>query len=327
MLAFPDRLSEDVRVVAVVIAELKLGNIEMHVFTADLVEAADNAALENRPEAFDFLGMYRAYNVLAPRVIDNTMRVLFAKLPVTGPLVGAEQADFVGNGFVHEGFERSGGNIGDNAGDDIALALDRADDWRLARADSTRPAALAALVDMLVFRETANEGFINLDNSTQFYNVFDQRSPDLVAHFPRGFVGTEAHVAHDLKRAHPFLAGQHQVNDAKPLAERLVGVLEDCSREVRKPIAGLWRALVALPAPRAARVLMGVLSAAARATNAVRPAARNEIGAASVFVRKHFLELGNAHLVDWLGHRAVPSVYKKACIVLEQSQVRDNRPF
>jgi hypothetical protein len=50
-LASADRRSEDVRVFAVIIAELKLGNIERHVFLADLVEAPDDPALEDRPPA------------------------------------------------------------------------------------------------------------------------------------------------------------------------------------------------------------------------------------------------------------------------------------
>jgi hypothetical protein len=46
-----NRRTENVCVVSVVIAELELGNIERHVFPADLVEGADHAAFEDRPEA------------------------------------------------------------------------------------------------------------------------------------------------------------------------------------------------------------------------------------------------------------------------------------
>ena len=43
-----NRRSEDVRVLAIIVAELELGDVERHVLGADLVECADNAALEDR---------------------------------------------------------------------------------------------------------------------------------------------------------------------------------------------------------------------------------------------------------------------------------------
>ena len=54
-----DRLAEDVGVVAVVVAELELGDVERQIFGADFVECADNAALEDRPEAFNRVGVDR----------------------------------------------------------------------------------------------------------------------------------------------------------------------------------------------------------------------------------------------------------------------------
>jgi hypothetical protein len=53
-------------------------------------------------------------------------------------------------------------------------------------------------------------------------------------------------AAHDLKRAHPFLAGQHEMSDLEPVAQRLVCILKDRAGNVREAIARLWRALVAL---------------------------------------------------------------------------------
>ncbi len=54
--------AEDIGVGAVVIAKLKLRNIERHVFAADLVERADHAALKDRPEALDCLSVDRSDN-------------------------------------------------------------------------------------------------------------------------------------------------------------------------------------------------------------------------------------------------------------------------
>ena len=56
--ASPDRLREDVVVLAVVVSELKLRNVEREVLLAHLVERADHAALHQRPEAFNGLSYY-----------------------------------------------------------------------------------------------------------------------------------------------------------------------------------------------------------------------------------------------------------------------------
>ena len=50
-----------------------------------------------------------------------------------------------------------------------------------------------------------------------------------MTHGPCGFVGSKTHEAHDLKRAHSFFAGQHEVDDAKPIAKRLIRVFKNCS--------------------------------------------------------------------------------------------------
>jgi hypothetical protein len=74
VLASRDSHSEDVRVLSVVVAELKFGNIERHIFAAHFMERADHAALENRPKALDGLAMDRADDILPSGVIDDAMR-------------------------------------------------------------------------------------------------------------------------------------------------------------------------------------------------------------------------------------------------------------
>ena len=51
-LASADRHSENVSVKSVVVSELKLRDVQRHIFGADFVEAADNPALEDRPKTF-----------------------------------------------------------------------------------------------------------------------------------------------------------------------------------------------------------------------------------------------------------------------------------
>ena len=80
-------------VLPVVVAELELRDIEREIFRADLVEGADNATLNERPEALDGFGVNRTNDVLADGVINDSVRVFLIKPVITDPLVGAEQAN------------------------------------------------------------------------------------------------------------------------------------------------------------------------------------------------------------------------------------------
>ena len=58
-----NRRSENVVVKAVIIAELKLRDIEMKVLFVDVVEGADDPALEDAPKALNRLSVYRADDI------------------------------------------------------------------------------------------------------------------------------------------------------------------------------------------------------------------------------------------------------------------------
>ena len=163
-----DRRSENVRVLAIIIAELELCNIERHIFAAHFVECADHAALENRPEAFNGLRVNCADDILASGVVNDAMRIFAVKAPVCGPLIGTKQADLVGNGFADEGGESIGIDIRDHARNHVALAADRADDWGFAGTDAASSAASAAFIPMPVLRQAADESFIDFDNSAEY---------------------------------------------------------------------------------------------------------------------------------------------------------------
>jgi hypothetical protein len=68
-----DRCAEDIRVRAIVIAELKFRDIERQVLVTDLREGSNDAALNQRPEAFDRLSMDRADDML-PIGVDRPRR-------------------------------------------------------------------------------------------------------------------------------------------------------------------------------------------------------------------------------------------------------------
>src|ERR1041384_842528 len=92
---------EYVRILAVIVAELELRNIQRQILLANLVESTNHAALNQRPEAFDCVGVDRADNVFTRTMIDNAMWKLSAQMQVSEILVSADQADFVRGSLVH----------------------------------------------------------------------------------------------------------------------------------------------------------------------------------------------------------------------------------
>ena len=76
-LASSNCLTENVSVLPVVVPELKLGDVERQIFLADLVECSDHPALNQRPETFNRIGMHRADNILAARMVDCGVRKFF----------------------------------------------------------------------------------------------------------------------------------------------------------------------------------------------------------------------------------------------------------
>jgi hypothetical protein len=104
---------------------------------------------------------------------------------------------------------------------------------------------------------TANNGFVDFDNADQFAELFIcEASANPVAHAPSGFVGASPDHAMDLQGADTFLAGEHQVDDPKPLAERIFGVLKDGPDQHRKTVGRAFLgARVALPIENARAML------------------------------------------------------------------------
>jgi hypothetical protein len=84
------RRSKDIRILPIVIAELKFRNVQQHVFTADLVECADHTALEDRPEALNRVRVNRADNIFVRGVIDDFMlRESLVEVFVADPMVNS----------------------------------------------------------------------------------------------------------------------------------------------------------------------------------------------------------------------------------------------
>src|SRR5262249_17252277 len=181
-----------------------------------------------------------------------------------------------------------------NARNDVAFALYRADDGGFSRG-RVLP-AVSALIPMLIFFLPADEAFINLDNAPKLFNIFHHGGSDLVTHFPSGFVRTVSHVPENLHCAHALFASEHEMRDAKPVTERLVGVFEDRADQDREPIA-VGRAFLALPMPLAGRQVVDRRIPASWTSRPLWPTAGLQIGLASVFVWEQVLEFCGRKLV------------------------------
>ena len=79
--------SENVFIVPVVVPELELSDVERKIFGANLVERADHAALHQRPEAFDRVGVDHADHVLIGRMANRAVLIVFALMQIPVCLV------------------------------------------------------------------------------------------------------------------------------------------------------------------------------------------------------------------------------------------------
>ena len=150
-------------------------------------------------------------------------------------------------------------------------------------------------------------GFINLNNAHQLAELgVSQGRADAVRHVERGFVGAEPHGPLDFEGGDALLAGQHHVNDLKPLAHADVAVLENRADQHGEAVARLvGRASVALPVKRACRQRVGAGIAATGAANAFWPAAGGQILLTSLIRWEKGFKLGDRHLPRELCHRRV----------------------
>ena len=292
-----NRRSENVVIKAVVVAKLKFSDIEREILGADLVERANDTALENAPEAYNRLSVDCADNVLALGMVNRGVREFLAEMAIANPLIGAEQANLFRDGFIDESLQGRALHVVDNTRDDIAFALDRASNNSLTGSGRARLAV--ALIPMPVLGFATDKSFVNFNDAAKFGLGLNESRADFVAHGMRRAVAAEAHDALNLKGANSLLAGQHQVHDAEPFAKRLVRVLKNGARDMREAIT-VHLASFALPVTaRCQRVDLGI--AATRAMNAIRPAPRDQIGTTGFLINKCRFELRDCHLMDCFG--------------------------
>src|SRR5260370_26237132 len=174
---------------------------------------------------------------------DEGVREVFFKMPVTGMFVGHKQADVISDGLTNKPVQGCGIRIGNDARDHVALALDSANNNELA----SNPGSGMFLIPMPIAVAAADVGFVNFDDAAQLGFRLNESRANFVAHGMRRAVAPEAHDALNLESANSLLAGQHQMHDAKPLAERLIRIFKDGASDMREAIGGHRSAFIALP--------------------------------------------------------------------------------
>ena len=300
--------TEYVHVLPVVVPELKFCDVQRHVFGADLVKGADDSTLHQRPKTFNRVGVNSSDNVLVFAVVNHFVRKRSGQIDVTGPRVRSQQADLVGNGFPDKLGYACTIDAFQDASDDFAFALHSADNADLAGAAASP--ATAALIPVFVFVFPADVSLVNLDNTAELIGaVFAEASTDTVAHVERGFVRAKTHDPLNLQCADSLFAGQHHVDDPEPIAERFIRVFEDGADQNGEAIPARFGALAALPMEGPIGHGINVNIPAARAMNAMGPAAGDEVAFAIVVSREHVVKLLNCKLFYGLcaGHVGLPN--------------------
>ena len=218
----PQGVSEDVRVVPVVEPPFQFFEVAVQMLRTDLVERADDGALQQAPDAFDAVRVHIADDPFLDGVTDDAVpRVGIPDAEVRQQLIGVDRLGLVLDVPVNESVERRLADVGDALKPYLAAALDRSRNPGLSDPVPGSHAAPAA----------ADQGFVYFNDSEQCrpgQAVVAHRRADTVAQVPRGLVGhTERPL--ELVGAHALSRFQQQVDRYEPLPKLKVGIVHDGS--------------------------------------------------------------------------------------------------
>ena len=248
--------------------------------------------LSSDPEAFDIVGMHFAAHVFMRFVVNRIVWESLAELLIARALIGRDQTNLVRNCIADEPAHSLHRSIFDDFADHIALAGDRADDRGLAGRATPR----LFLIPMAIAVQSADVSFIHFHDSHQLAEIgIGQTGTQPMAHEPCGAVRAGTDHAMNLKRADALLAGQHQIQNLEPYEQLVVRVLKDGPDQHGESI-GRIAAFLADPVERARLERIDLFVPAARATDALWPAARDQIRLAGVLVREQAVKFRQSHL-------------------------------
>ena len=186
----------------------------------------------------------------------------------------------------------------DHLANDATLPADCADDFDLALPTTVARIALAL---MLVGFFTADEGFVYFNDAHKLaeIRIFHSGSKPH-AHIPSGLIGAASDKPVNLVSTNALFAGEHQMENPEPRAQRLLCLLKDCFRFKREAIrrAIILAALFALPVPRTRGALVNTFVVATRAAWTGGPTPQQQIIPTRLFIREQCVELGKGHLAN-----------------------------
>jgi hypothetical protein len=281
-----DGCAENIGILAVVMAELELSEVQGQIFLADVVVCADDSALEQAPEVLKVVSMNLAAYILALAVTYGIVReAKGAQVVIALMLIGRDEIDFVTDCFAHEAIKGRSVRVLDDLANHVTLARDGADHRGLA----AQTGYVLALVPMAVLVLPADASLINFDDSHKLleFSVSHSRTQAMTDE-PRGWIG-RSNLALDLLCAYALLGVEHLPEYLEPRLERVIGILENSAYQHRESIG------LALPRVRTARALpvegarlgrIHLSVSATRAADASRPPTLHQEILTSGFIRK-----------------------------------------
>jgi hypothetical protein len=277
------RLAEYVAFAAVVMPELKFGQVQRQILLTDMVIGTYDAALEQRPERIKIRGMDFATHILASRMVDRLVRIAqCVQVMITSKIVGRDEINLVTDSLANESIERARPCILYHLANDVALAADRANDANLAGADAAPPEMLALAGVFVLFLPT-DEGLVHFDDAHELAKLrIVHRGAEPVTYIQRSRIG-RSNLALNLHRADAFLGVEHAPEHFKPRAKGKLRVLKDGPDQEREAIGVAASALTvrAFPFPQLIDVVDRLRLPATRAARMpVWPTMKEEVLAA-----------------------------------------------
>ena len=283
-----------VGILSVVEAIRELVQIEREVLPADIMIRTDDASLEQAPERIKIISVDVSMHVFASGMAyflvteAELAELIVARMFVRGDqvhLVAYSLADKLIQGFPISGFDYSA--------DHIALAGNRSYNSDLRAATS----GMLLFVPMAILILAADISFIYFNDAHELLKVGVCHSgAKSMAHIPSGLMGSPD-LSRDLQSTDTFLTVEHLPEHFKPSFDVNVRILKDRAHgngeTVGRPLCG--SASFANPVPRAGFELIYFLALAARALDAVRPAALHDEFLASIIIRERFHQLFKGH--------------------------------
>lgn len=297
---------KDIRILAVVMTERELRQVQRQIGFADVVIRAHHATLQQAPEAINIGRVDVSAYILPLRVVHALVRKFALQTGIARMVIGCDQGHPSIHRFADEAAQRDAIRVLNYFTDHVTLTSNRANDSYLAARDTGEMGFLAPVTVLVL---TTNVRLVN------FYFAHElgkaailHGGSDPMAHIPGGFIGPAADLPLNLQRTDALLALGHEVNHLEPDAQVIVGILKDGFGDDGEAIAVPSTAFLALtnPVKGLGLQLIDFVVAATRALNAIRPAAFLQELFAGFFRRKAAHELRESE--SGLGRHGLASV-------------------